>query len=188
MVKAGSRLPGATNSTPLNGRKMSHRIYSLVLTATLLLIVLATTGSAFAAPPETLKELSEAVPDSVSLEGQVVYVDFWASWCVPCRSSFPWMKTLYDKYEKQGLEIIAVCVDKDHEAAARFLAENPAPFPVVFDSTGHLAELYELEAMPTSFLYNRSGELVSQHRGFRKEESDDLATGILELLAKEKPQ
>ncbi len=132
--------------------------------------------------PATTEKLSGLLPDSVSLNGKVVYVDFWASWCVPCRHSFPWMEQLYDTYHNQGLEIVAVSVDKDHQAALQFLRENRASFPVIFDSTGSLAKEYGLDAMPTSFIYNREGQLVTQHRGFVNEEADSLDSTILELL------
>lgn len=132
---------------------------------------------------ESLDALNAALPDSVTTEGKVVYVDFWASWCVPCRHSLPWMQELYNKYHGEGLEIVAVNVDKNREPAERFLAENRISFPVVFDSTASLARLYQLEVMPSTFIYGRDGRLKSETRGFQEEDTDDLDHTVLGLLS-----
>ncbi|MFH2035959.1 MAG: TlpA disulfide reductase family protein [Candidatus Zixiibacteriota bacterium] len=134
--------------------------------------------------PDSIDIIKTMVPDSVLLEGKVVYVDFWASWCVPCRQSFPWMREMYNRYHRDGFEIVAVNVDKEHSAALKFLKENQTTFPIVFDSTGELAKKYGLDAMPTSFLYNRDGKLVSQNRGFQKDEAAEMQERIQELLIK----
>ena len=134
---------------------------------------------------DSVNSIKEALPDSIELDGKVVYVDFWASWCVPCRQSFPWMQTIYDKYHREGLEIIAVNVDKDHSAAMKFLEEHKAGFPILFDSTGSLAKLYELEAMPTSFIYDRNGHLVQRNQGFRQEETEGVERTVQALLVQE---
>ncbi len=131
---------------------------------------------------DSVNAIREALPDSVSLDGKVVYVDFWASWCVPCRQSFPWMQKIYDKYHRDGLEIVAVNVDKDHAAAMKFLQEHEAAFSILFDSTGSLAKLYELEAMPSSFIYDRDGHLVQRNQGFRQEETEGVERTVQTLL------
>lgn len=136
-------------------------------------------------PLKTYAAVQELLADTVSLQGKVVYIDFWASWCHPCRQSFPWMQKIYDKYHSEGFEIIAVNVDKDHRSATKFLDENAVTFPIAFDSTGNLAKLYGLEAMPSSFVYDRQGHLVSQHLGFREEETRSLEQNIEKLLNKE---
>jgi cytochrome c biogenesis protein CcmG/thiol:disulfide interchange protein DsbE len=132
--------------------------------------------------PDSLDVIRANLPDSVSLDGKVVYVDFWASWCMPCRLSFPWMQKLYTKYHNKGLEIVAVGVDKEHRSALKFLDDTKPTFPIIFDSTGSLAKRYELEAMPSSFVYGRDGRLRARNRGFRQEEADSLDKAILELL------
>jgi len=150
---------------------------------TLAILTILTVGPAFAeTPPATLDIIRAALPDSSITDGKVVYVDFWASWCGPCRQSFPWMQTLYDKYHKGGLEIIAVNVDKNHKDARQFLSQTDVTFSVIYDSTGKIAKQYGLEAMPSSFIYDRSGKLVMQNCGFQKSEADSLDYSILELL------
>lgn len=162
-------------------RKLARRaIFSLSL------IVLLILGSQVPADAETaidsIDMIQSVLPDSVSLEGKVVYVDFWASWCVPCRLSFPWMSDLYDQYHREDFEIIAVNVDKDHRAALDFLKANPAGFHIIYDSSGVLAKQYELDAMPLSFLYDRDGKLVSRHRGFQQDEAVDMKEKIVTLI------
>lgn len=137
-------------------------------------------------PPDSTDVIQAFLPDSLSLNDKVVYVDFWASWCVPCRHSLPLIQTWYDKYHERGLEVVAVNVDKDHAAALKFLENNQVSYPIVFDSTGALAKLYGLEVMPTSFVYGRDGRLESEKYGFRLEEADSLTAAIVRLLSEGK--
>ncbi|MEP7027061.1 MAG: TlpA disulfide reductase family protein [Candidatus Eisenbacteria bacterium] len=104
--------------------------------------------------------------DSDSLRGHTVYVDFWASWCVPCRRSFPWLRELQERYGEHGLAIVAINLDKDRAAADRFLAAYPSPFRVAFDPTGKTAGAFHVSAMPSSFLIDREGRLIEAHAGF----------------------
>lgn len=151
----------------------------------LIALIVSTAVTSQAGHADSLTVVQAALPDSISLDNKVVVVDFWASWCIPCRQSFPWMKQLYERHHDQGLEIVAVSVDKNHSSATDFLDKYNVAFPVVFDSTGDLAEKYDLEAMPTSFIYGRDGTLTSIHLGFRESEVDSLGHVIERLLAKE---
>jgi thiol-disulfide isomerase/thioredoxin len=139
-----------------------------------LLLVLAS-RSALAASGGPLLDLA-------ALKGQVVYVDFWASWCAPCRESFPWMNHMQDELGRDGLVIIAVNVDRDHSDAEHFLREHPARFRVVFDPDGVLPEQFGVRGMPTSFLIDRDGNVQSRHAGFRLTDRDPLAQQIRVLL------
>jgi cytochrome c biogenesis protein CcmG/thiol:disulfide interchange protein DsbE len=100
------------------------------------------------------------------LRGKVVYLDFWASWCVPCRKSFPWMNEMHRKYSDQGLVILAVNVDTKPLAAAQFLEKIPADFTVAYDPDGKLAALMMLKAMPGSYIIAADGNVTSSHIGF----------------------
>ncbi len=135
--------------------------------------------------PNTTAVVDSALGHSLDLKGKVVYVDFWASWCVPCRGSFPWMKKLADMHGKDGLEIVTINLDKDPKAAKKFIDDMKSPFPVVFDSTGTLAERYHLQVMPTSFIYGRDGQLRDRHEGFRPDKTVDVETEIESLLKEE---
>jgi cytochrome c biogenesis protein CcmG/thiol:disulfide interchange protein DsbE len=150
-----------------------------------LLILASAAGTIHAKnAPDSIDIVQSILPDSTPLKGKVVYVDFWASWCVPCRHSFPWMQEMYEKYHQKGFEIVAVGVDKDHKAAVKFLDEIKPSFSVVYDSTGHVAKQYGLETMPTSFIYGRDGRLVMQNNGFRPDETDSLDGVIGRLVNK----
>jgi len=155
----------------------------IVLSCTLLLSISAFSFAAVNDPPKSIKLIASALSDSAQLKNKVVYVDFWASWCTPCRKSFPWMKELQDSYRSKGFQVIAVNLDKDHKAAQAFLEETKAPFAVIFDSTGSLAKSYHLEAMPMSFLYGRDGNLRTSHEGFLPKDTVDLNALVRKLLA-----
>jgi cytochrome c biogenesis protein CcmG/thiol:disulfide interchange protein DsbE len=119
--------------------------------------VLCAAGAARAAPPPGLEPI----------EGRVVWVDFWASWCVPCRRSFPWLNAMQAKHGPQGLQIIAVNLDKDRALADRFLAEVPAQFALRFDPAAALAKEFGVQAMPSSFLIDADGTVLATHSGFK---------------------
>jgi len=159
-----------------------------LLLVVLLLLFASVSVSQAGDKAKPLDAVKAAIPDSISLDGKVVYVDFWASWCVPCRQSFPWMQHQYERFHKDGFEVIAVSVDTDHKSAMKFLDENKATFPIVFDSAGTLAKLYDLKAMPTSFIYDREGNLVTSHLGFVKQEADSLQLTISQLVSKGRPR
>lgn len=108
------------------------------------------------------------VPMVQSAKGKVVLLDFWASWCAPCRKSFPWMNALQKKYGDKGLVVIGVNLDSDRKLAAEFLQAVPAQFRIEYDPKGNLATGLDVSAMPTSFLLDRSGKIVKQHAGFRE--------------------
>ena len=116
-----------------------------------------------------------------SLRGRVVLVDFWASWCQPCRRSFPWMNAMMAKYGTKGLSIVAINLDKDRDPVDHFLAELPATFTIAFDPAGRTAEAFRVSAMPMSYLVGRDGTILYTHAGF-----DAHKTGPLETLIEEK--
>ena len=150
------------------------------------ILLLSTSAFSLAAPSDVTKSIrliASALPDSTQLNNKVVYVDFWASWCTPCRKSFPWMKALQESYRAQGLQVVAVNLDKDRKAAQTFLAEMKALFPMIFDSTGSIAKSYQLQAMPMSFLYDRDGNLRTSHEGFLPKDTLDLNALVKKLLA-----
>jgi thiol-disulfide isomerase/thioredoxin len=116
--------------------------------------------------------------------GRVVYLDFWASWCTPCRKSFPWMNAMQKQYGKYGFDVVAVNLDENRELANQFLKQTPANFTVAFDPSGKTAESYSVDVMPSSFLIDRKGELVAIHKGFRTVDSAALEKEIRQLLAR----
>lgn len=120
--------------------------------------------------------------DLGELRGKVVYLDFWASWCKPCKKSFPWMSEIKKKYVDQGLEVVAVNLDTDRALADVFLKEFDINFVVAFDSEAVTADEYKLRGMPTSFLIGRDGNLYATHIGFRDKDTAKLEVAIKRLL------
>jgi len=124
--------------------------------------------------------------DVSQYQGNVVVLDFWASWCGPCRRSFPWLNQMQARYGQEGLVIIGVNVDASREDAKVFLAEYPADFRINFDTEGVLATAYGVEAMPSSYVIGRDGELRASHRGFRVRQQAEYEAILVEALG-EKP-
>ena len=120
--------------------------------------------------------------DLSAYRGRVVVVDFWASWCTPCRRSIPWLNQMRARYADRGLVVIGVNVDKDGEDAARFLREVPIDFDVVYDPEGALAARYGVEGMPSSYVYSRDGKLVARHIGFQNAKRPEYEALLGELL------
>lgn len=129
---------------------------------------------------------AERFSPSLYPEAKVIYLDFWASWCVPCRQSFPWLNEMQAKYAAQGLQIVGINVDRRHADAERFLAEHAAQFPLVMDPAGSLAGKYQLQGMPSAVLIGPDGKELQRHIGFRADRTDEYEAGLLRLLQEQK--
>ncbi|MBE9516514.1 MAG: TlpA family protein disulfide reductase [Proteobacteria bacterium] len=114
--------------------------------------------------------------------GKVVYLDFWASWCVPCRHSFPWMNDMQKKYKGKGLEVVTINMDKERALADKFLKKHPANFVVAYDPEGATAESYGVMGMPSSYIIDRKGNIIYQHIGFREKTKSKLEAHISSAL------
>jgi thiol-disulfide isomerase/thioredoxin len=136
--------------------------------------LLASMGSLAATP--------ELPPDLAGYRGQVVVVDFWASWCKPCRESIPWLNDLRARYGGQGLVIVGVNVDANRDDADRFQRDVPIAFEVRYDPQGKLAEQFELQGMPMTFVFDRDGKLAHTLLGYREARRAEHETEILNLL------
>ena len=119
------------------------------------------------------------------LQGQIVYVDFWASWCAPCLRSLPEVNTLYEKYKDQGFTVVAITIDDPVEDALEFLddLETPLAYHVVLDRTAEVMDAYGVVGMPTSFLIGRDGNIRMVHKGFRAGDTELLEQALLTVLA-----
>jgi cytochrome c biogenesis protein CcmG/thiol:disulfide interchange protein DsbE len=133
------------------------------------------------APDLNLPGLKDGV-NLAGLKGKVVYVDFWASWCGPCKQSFPFMNELQAKYRAQGFEVLAINLDAKRDEADKFLAEVPAQFTVAFDAKGDSAKRFEIKGMPSSFLIGRDGKVAAAHRGFKEQDRKELESRIAQAL------
>jgi thiol-disulfide isomerase/thioredoxin len=116
------------------------------------------------------------------LRGRVVYVDFWASWCAPCRAAMPEYEKLWKELAPQGLTVVGVNVDSKRELALRAITQVGASFPVVFDPQGQWPKAFDLPAMPTAYLVDRKGVVRHIHAGFRAGDARDVRARIEALL------
>jgi cytochrome c biogenesis protein CcmG, thiol:disulfide interchange protein DsbE len=135
-----------------------------------------------AAPDLNLPGVKEAV-NLAQLKGKVVYLDFWASWCGPCKQSFPFMNELQAKYKAQGLEVVAVNLDAKRDDADKFLTQVPAQFSIAFDAKGESAKRFGVKGMPSSYVIGRDGKVVAEHSGFKDDDRKDLESRIASALA-----
>ena len=120
--------------------------------------------------------------DLARYRGKVVLIDFWASWCEPCRHSFPWLNAMHARYADRGLVVIGVNVDRDRADADRFLHNVPAAFQIVYDPSGALAARYDLPGMPVSYVIGPNGDVVARHIGFRSDLRAERETEVQQLL------
>jgi len=159
------------------------------LTALLMLAACATATRAEVKTGDPFPELAAAgLEGTVPVtEHQVVLVDFWASWCGPCKASFPAYARLHADFSPRGLVIVAISVDQDEAAFAAFVKRMAPPFPVVRDKDQQLVRQVMVPAMPTSFLVGRDGRVRSVHRGFHGAETDTVLREEIVRLLDEKP-
>ena len=134
------------------------------------------------APEFQLPNLKQESIKLSGYKGKVVYLDFWASWCGPCKKTFPWLNELQKKYGKDGFEVVGVNVDAKKADADKFLASTPADFTVLFDPAGATPATYEVQGMPSSFIIDRTGKVHLAHRGFKDGEAAELEAEIKKLL------
>ena len=144
-------------------------------------------GGATLKEGDTFPELTQfpiegKLPDT--LKGKIVVVDFWASWCGPCKESFPVMEELQARFGKQGLVILAVNVDENRAAMDEFLKDHPSTFTIVRDAKKKLVSQVNIQSMPTSFVLNGDGKIVSVHKGFHGAETRKKYVQEIEDLVK----
>jgi len=167
-----------------------NRQHSVMALAVVVLFMSCVAPAAEPADPAVLTEASHPAPDWQPLKpygGKVILIDFWASWCAPCRRSFPWMNELQQRFEQSGLVIIAVNVDQDRALADAFLRQVPGRFQLEFDATGGVAEQFQVRGMPTSFLIDRRGRIRAHHAGFRDSQIAAREQLIQQLLQESAP-
>jgi len=163
---------------------MSPFIRRLPATAAVLLLALAgAAGAAVAADGPAPRAVDPAAAfDLAAHAGKVVVLDFWASWCKPCRESMPWLSALQREHGAKGLQVVAVSVDADEADMRSRLGDLDEGIVVVFDPEGALAAQYKLEGMPTSYLIDRAGKTRGSHLGFRAKDAAAREAEIVALL------
>ena len=136
------------------------------------------------APEFSLDSANNTRVNIRDFKGKVVYLDFWASWCGPCRASFPWMNKMQEKYKGEDFKILAINLDEDKEAVSGFLDKYPAEFTILFDPQAKTPDDYKVMGMPSSYLINREGKIISSHIGFQEVKIPQYEKEIYEALMK----
>lgn len=134
------------------------------------------------APDFTLKSNQGKNIRLEDLRGEVVLLNFWASWCGPCRQEMPLMNDIYEEYKDLGFTILAVNVDEDSADADRFLSAVPVDFPVLYDNDSKVSEQYQVDAMPTTVLIDRDGNKRFHHRGYKVGYEDEYEKQVKKLI------
>ena len=135
-------------------------------------------------PEIGLKDLSGKTVNLASLAGKVVVIDFWATWCAPCKEELPVLQKLYKKYASQGLVVVGVSVDKDAANIPSFAKKLALTFPVVHDAGHQVSGRYQPPRMPSSYIIDRKGIVRYVHGGFRADDAAVFEKQIQGLLAK----
>jgi thiol-disulfide isomerase/thioredoxin len=155
-------------------RMFIRLIYNLTPLLLLLLVLNSTASNAESVEIENNFDISE-------YKGKVVYLDFWASWCIPCRKSFPWMNQMRQNYSEKDLVIIAINLDKKRALANDFLQDYSANFNIIYDPKGSIAKYYQIKGMPSSIIFDRHGKARFAHTGFFTESIPEYEQQIRQL-------
>ena len=150
--------------------KISRSLPRLLTACMISLVCVSLTGAASVkgpAPNFTLKSLSGKNLKLSEMTGNVVLINFWASWCGPCREEMPVLNALHKKYEPLGFTVLGVNVEEDMEGAMNFLGHVPVDFPILLDNTNKVSKQYKVVAMPTTVVVDRDGNMRYLHEGYK---------------------
>ena len=169
----------------------SKMIYKRLSKALLMITLISTCSASMALeegdkiPEFDIASIYENQPNISlkDLEGKTLFIDFWASWCAPCITSLPLYNEIYDKYQDQGLEVIAVNVDNPIEDGLDFLLDTPLDFLIPQDPEGDVSEMFGVIGMPSSYLVSPDGNVRLVHMGFRNGDIDIIEEEIQKVLA-----
>jgi thiol-disulfide isomerase/thioredoxin len=154
----------------------------------IILIILGISQNSFALdkgqnyPQIKLKSREGNLLDTDKLKGNIIYIDFWASWCIPCKKSLPWLSDISRKYSADGFKVIAINLDTNREDAEKLLAAQDVNFQLAFDPEGIAPEAFEISEMPTSFLIDRSGKVSEVFKGFNESDKKVIEKKIENLI------
>jgi thiol-disulfide isomerase/thioredoxin len=155
------------------------------LRALLLATVMAAVPALAGPTPAPVFRLDSMAGKPVSLaeyKGQVVMINFWASWCGPCREEMPILEKLHAKYKPMGFTMIGVNVEPDSAEAAKWLKATPVTFPILFDTKSEVSKLYAVQSMPSTVIIDRKGNLRWLHRGYKAGDENEYLNQIRALV------
>ncbi len=170
------------------GRSFMRRSLPVVAAALLVVSTAAALSEGDEPPPIDMPDRNAEKVDLKELRGKVVLVDFWASWCGPCKQEMPVLQSLHEKYADQGLVIVGVNIDTSSKKMNGFLKSAPVGFRIVPDPKITIAQRYEPSTVPTSYFIGRDGKLRYVHEGFRTKDAEGIEAKVKTLLAEKTPE
>jgi len=160
---------------------MRNRFVAIAAALAIAVPVLAGTAGA-AAPQFNLASREGKDVSLTQYHGQVVMINFWASWCGPCRQEMPLLESIYKKYNKLGFTLLGVNVEPDSKAAEDWLKATPVSFPILFDKDSKVSKLYDVAGMPSTVIIDRSGKVRVLHRGYKPGDENEYLDSIRTLV------
>lgn len=167
-------------SMPLNGKSLF--ILMMLICAPLLSSQVLAKDTKQKAPDFTLKSNSGENIRLSELRGEIILLNFWASWCGPCRQEMPILDAIHKKYSALGFKVLGVNVDLKSKKAADYLKSTPVDFPVLYDPKGEASALYDVSAMPTTAIIDRDGNIRYLHEGYKPGDEEKYHAKIKALL------
>jgi peroxiredoxin len=159
------------------------RIRFAAIVAALSVALPALAGSAGGpAPPFTLASRAGQDVSLAQYKGQVVMLNFWASWCGPCRLEMPLLESIYKKYNKMGFTMLGVNVEPNSSAANDWLKATPVSFPILYDRDSKVSKLYDVAGMPSTVIIDRNGKVRVLHRGYKPGDENEYLDSIRSLI------
>lgn len=158
------------------------RMFSVVVVSALLASLAWAADVKGPAPAFSLQARDGAKISPAQFKGDVVMINFWATWCVPCRAEMPKLEALYQRYNKLGFKLLAVNVENNPEGVKKWLAETPVSFPVLFDTKSEVSKLYKVETMPTTVIVAKDGTMRYLHHGYQPGYENDYQNEVRTLL------
>jgi peroxiredoxin len=161
---------------------MRNRIAAIIAAVALALPALAADPTGAPAPQFTLGARSGQNVSLAQYKGQVVMLNFWASWCGPCRQEMPLLESIYKKYNRLGFTLIGVNVEPDSNAANDWLKQTPVSFPILYDKESRVSKMYDVAGMPSTVIIDRAGKVRVLHRGYKPGDENEYLDSIRTLV------
>jgi peroxiredoxin len=153
-----------------------------IVFGTMLLMTATVNAGDTAAPDFTLPSKTGTPMQLSKYKGSVVMLNFWASWCGPCRTEMPLMDQIYKKYSAAGFVLLGVNVDTDSTDAQKFLSQVPVSFPIAYDRENKVSKIYDVAAMPSTVFIDRKGRVRQLHRGYKPGDENEYLSEIRALI------
>jgi peroxiredoxin len=159
-----------------------RKTFSILIAAAVVVLPVLAGELTGAAPDFHLQRRGGGEVSLSDLRGQVVMINFWATWCGPCREEMPHLEALHQRYEDLGFTLLGVNVEQDSRLSDKFLAETPVTFDILFDPENRVSELYDVIAMPSTVLVDREGNLRFIHHGYKAGYESEYQSQVRALL------